>query len=109
MSKILSIPLGVLPMVFKKIGFTPGEMTTLIGMLLMLCRHNEHRHLEELLSEFIRTEMDLDPLHAQIFILESLPCLLDIGKSFREVCLTGSLIRYNVIGYSILLEVDNDY
>jgi hypothetical protein len=53
--------------------------------------------------------MDLDPLQAQIFILEALPTLLDIGTQFRRLALTGHLLRYDVFGYTILLEVDDDY
>jgi hypothetical protein len=75
----------------------------------MMCRTNEETYLEDIISEFIRTEMDLDPLQAQIFILEALPTLLDIGTQFRRLALTGHLLRYDVFGYTILLEVDDDY
>jgi len=109
MSRARSIPLGVLPTIFKKFGYLDGEVTTLLTILLMMCRTNEETYLEDIISEFIRTEMDLDPLQAQIFILEALPTLLDIGTQFRRLALTGHLLRYDVFGYTILLEVDDDY
>jgi hypothetical protein len=109
MSRARSIPLGVLPTIFKKFGYLDGEVTTLMTILLMMCRTNEETYLEDIISEFIRTEMDLDPLQAQIFILEALPTLLDIGTQFRRLALTGHLLRYDVFGYTILLEVDDDY
>jgi hypothetical protein len=109
MSKILGIPLGCIPIAFGERGFHPAEITNLITLLMGVCRYNEVEYIPSVIAEYIRTEMDLDPLHAQILILDALPMLLDVGTQFRRMAATGCLQRYVVHSHIILLEVDDDY
>lgn len=109
MSKTFGLALGCIPIAFGSRGFHSNETTNLITLLMGVCRYNEEQYIPGVISEFIRTEMDLDPLHAQILILDALPALVDVGMQFRRVAATGCLQRYVVHPHIILLEVDDDY
>jgi hypothetical protein len=109
MSKILGLALGCIPIAFGERGFHPNETTNLLTLLMGLCRYNEVEYLPSVIAEFIRTEMDLDPLHSQILILDALPTLVDVGTQFRRMAATGCLQRYVVHQHIILMEVDDDY
>lgn len=109
MSKTFGLALGCIPIAFGNCGFHTNEITNLVTLLMGVCRFNEEPYIPGVIAEFIRTEMDLDPLHAQILILDALGELVEIGMQFRRVAATGFLQRYVVHPHIILLEVDDDY
>jgi len=109
MSKTYGLALGCIPIAFGSRGFHPNETCNLVTLIMGVCRYNEEPYIPGMIAEFIRTEMDLDPLHAQILILDALETLVDVGMQFRRVAATGYLQRYVVHPHTILLEVDDDY
>lgn len=109
MSKTFGLALGCIPTAFGSRGFHTNETTNLITLIMGVCKYSEPPYIPGVIAEFIRTEMDLDPLHAQILILDALGELVEVAMQFRRVSATGFLQRYVVHPHIILLEVDDDY
>lgn len=106
MSQIVSLPLGKIPAIFKRLGFSQDEMVCVLFGLIQVWRHNDH--YTDMTVEYVFTEMDLDPLVGQILILEAGCYMTELGNIVRTYALSGRLIRWNVLGYLILLEIETD-
>lgn len=104
--KIKSISLGNLPNIFMLYGFFNDEVNCIFQILISLWKCNDNNY--DLTCEYIRTEMDLDELRAQLLINDTAFHLNVVATQIRNVALTGKLIRYNVIGSVILLEVNDE-
>jgi hypothetical protein len=102
--KIQSVSLGLIPDYFHQCGFTDAETKTILSMMMQLWRCNDHNY--DLTCEFIRTEIDLDELTAQTFIVLCINELYEIAEQVRAIALTGKLQRWTVCDYVILLELD---
>lgn len=106
MSKVNSIPLGSLPAVFNRCGFSTDEMVAILNMMMSYWAHNDES--ADITAEFIRSELDAEAYIVQTMISEGLPELANIASLVRQAFLTGRLIRWNVFSYIILLEFEND-
>lgn len=106
MSRIVTIPLGRLPAIFKRLAFGPDESVSILTSLIRVWRANDYR--VDLTIEFIFSEMDLDPLAAQMLHLEAGNYMTDIGRQIRALVVAGRLIRWDVSPYVILLEIEDD-
>lgn len=104
MSKIKSIPLGSLPQIFDKCGFSEEEMCATLSMMLAYWARNDDA--SDITAEYIISEMDMEPFCVQTMISEGLHQLVEIARLVREQFLTGKLIRWSVFSYTILLELD---
>lgn len=82
------------------------QMIAILSGLLWVWKLNEFH--ADLTIEYIFTELDLDPLVAQMLILEAGPYMTELGNIVRAYALSGRLIRWNVNAYVILLELDDD-
>jgi hypothetical protein len=83
-----------------------NQMVAILSGLLWVWKLNEFH--ADLTIEYIFTELDLDPLAAQMLILEAGPYMTELGNVVRAYALSGRLIRWNVTPYVILLELDDD-
>lgn len=106
MSKVNSIPLGSLPGVFANCGFSTDEMVAVLNMMMHYWAHNDES--SDITAEFIRCELDVEPFAVQTMISEGLHELAGIAYLVRQAFLTGRLIRWNVLSYIILLELEDD-
>lgn len=102
--KTLSVSLGLIPDYFHQAGFTAAETKTILSMMMQLWRCNDHNY--DLTCEFIRTEIDLDEMTAQLFIVLCINELYAIAEHVRALALTGKLQRWIVCDHVILLELD---
>lgn len=91
--------------VFSRYDFFLDEVTCILTILVGIWRSNDNGY--DITCEYIRTEMDLDEIRAQFLINESIHMLAPIADEIRALSLTGRLIRYNVLGNVIILEVDD--
>lgn len=106
MSRIVTIPLGKLPKSFLRMDIDQNQMIAILSGLLWVWKLNDFH--TDLTIEYIFTELDLDPLVAQMLILEAGPYMTELGNIVRAYALSGRLIRWNVNAYVILLELDDD-
>ena len=106
MSKIVTVPLGKLPMIFNRTGFNQDEMVSILFALIQLWKLNDFH--SDMTVEYILTELDLEPLAAQMLILEAGCYMTEVGNIVRAFALEGRLIRWNVTPYVILLEIEHD-
>lgn len=104
--KIQSVSLGQIPDYFHQCGFTTAETNTILSMMVQLWRLNDLHY--DLTCEFIRTEIDLDEMTAQLFIVLCISELVTIATLIREAALTGRLQRWYINEYVILLEFDDE-
>lgn len=81
-------------------------MADILTGLIYLWKYNYL--YEEITSEFILTELDLEPLAAQILLLEIGSYLNEVGNCIRQYVTQGRLISWNVQHYIILLEIENE-
>lgn len=91
--------------IFSNYGFFNDEVNCILAILINLWKYNDDNY--DITCEYIRTEMDLDEVRAQLLINESIHLLLDPANQIRLLYRTGKLIRYNVIGSVIILEVED--
>ena len=88
-------------------GYTQDEVVTIITNLLPYWVYNDF--IYDITAEFIRSEMDLDTLTAETFLLEVGRPLAEIGEMIRQMHLNSSLIRWSVRDYVIVLEMNDGY
>lgn len=106
MSRYVTIPLNSIPTAFKRADFTPKEMADILTGLIYLWKYNYL--YEEITVEFILTELDLEPLAAQILILEIGAYLTEIGNCVRMYVTQGRLVSWSVQHYIIILEIEDE-
>lgn len=106
MSRMMSVPLQDIPKHFKALDFTTKEMLDILFGLVYVWRHSEL--IEDITNEYIFSELDLDPLAAQMLILNIGPKLSAIGTCIRDYSLAGRLISWKVKPYLILLELEHE-
>jgi len=106
MSRMVSIPLGKLPEIFKRLEFGPDEFVTVLFSLIQVWKANDYRG--DLTIEYIFSELDLDPLIAQMLYLEASAAMTEIGNQVRAYVVAGRLIRWDVMPYVILLEIEDE-
>lgn len=102
----MSLPIYDIPKHFKELDFTTKEMMDILFGLIYIWRHSEL--VEDITNEFIFSELDLDPLIAQVLILSIGPKLTAIGNAIRDLALTGRLVTWKVTPYLILLELEHE-
>ena len=93
-------------MIFKRLDFSQDEMVTILFALIQLWKLNDFH--SDVTVEYILTELDLEPLMAQMLILEAGCYMTELGNIVRAFALAGRLIRWDVTPYVILLEIEND-
>lgn len=105
MSRIVTIPLGKLPGIFRRLDFGPDDIVTILFSLIRVWKANDYRG--DLTIEYIFSEMDLDPLAAQMLYLEAGNYMTEIGRQIRAFVVAGRLIKWDVSPYVILLEIED--
>lgn len=107
MSRLATIPLGKLPGIFNRLDFGPDEFVTVMFSLIQVWKANDYRG--DLTIEYIFSELDLDPLVAQVLYLEASQAMTEIGNLVRSFVVSGRLIRWEVLPYVILLELEDEH
>jgi hypothetical protein len=106
MSRFVTIPLGKLPTIFKRIGFSSNETIAALIGFIHLWRANHH--YDALTIEFLLPELGLDPLAEQMLLMEGGYYLTELGNYIKQYAAGGQLIRWDVLPYVILLEIEDD-
>jgi len=104
--KRVTLPMGTLPVIFEKCGFNIQETTFVISSMIGYWAHNDHNY--DVTAEFIRSELDLNDLSAQVLINEAMPQLMEMATQIRQLQLAGSLYRWNVLAYAVVVEIEDD-
>lgn len=102
----MTVPLGKLPAIFTRTGFSQDERVSILFALIQLWKLNDFH--SDITVEYILTELDLEPLAAQMLILEAGCYMTELGNIVRGFAVAGQLIRWDVTPYVILLELEDD-
>jgi hypothetical protein len=106
MPAVYSIQLHGLPRAFEECcGYSPDEVNAALCAMMHIWRANDNVY--DITTEFIRSEMELDSVYAEMFIVKVAGPLEMIGREVRDFALSGRLSRWMVRDNCILLELDD--
>lgn len=106
MTRMMTIPLLKTNQAFRKVGWTDDYMPSVLGWMFKLWRSNDLH--ADMVSEFIYSELDLEPFSAAAVWLEAGQEITEVGNIVRGLALEGVLIRWNVFPRLILVELEDD-
>lgn len=107
MSRIVSIPLpNELWDSFYKYGFNYYDVVPFMDILVSLWRSNED--LYGVTTTFIKEGIGLEPLEAQLMIMDGVQHWYSVAEQIRREALAGTLIRWTVMPHVILLELEDE-
>lgn len=104
--KRVTLPMGTLPALFDKCGFNIQETTFIISTMIGYWVYNDHNY--DVTAEFIRSELELNDLSAQVLINEAMPQLMEMAQQIRQLQLAGVLYRWNVLAFAVVVEIEDD-
>lgn len=106
MPAVYSMQLHGLPETFQEFcGYSYDETHAILSQLVVLWRSNDY--IYDVTVEFIRSEMELDSVTAEMLIVQASESLEAIGNEIREFAKSGRLYRWMIRDHCILLELDD--
>ena len=106
MPAVYSMQLHGLPQDFESFcGYSPDETNTILSALMQIWRSNDF--IYDVTAEFIRSELELDSVTAEMLIVKVGATLETLGNEVREFAKSGRLSRWMVRDNCILLELDD--